>query len=208
MKVSKDAKVRDIKRYETANAVENAVDMVIGIMDDGTIRYEPYYEDFALFYNVVLYFIDGVEFEEGDTYETIQSDPHVNDIVDKFMRSNVGVDFAFDVRSIIEYRQEIYLSDRDAKLREAAKKSLESGVELNEALKRATETNIKLLEKQIAEAEKTEEIASNMTPQEIADLNKLILSGKFDMNALADRMMEKFAQQTQLERSNLVDDGK
>lgn len=209
MKVSENVKIKEnIKRYETANAVENAADMIISMDENGVIRYEPYYTDFAVFYSIILYFVDGVEFEEDDDYETIQSDKKVNEIVDKFMSSDRGFDFRFDVDDVVRYRQRIYLSDRDINLREASQKVLSASAELNDALKRVTETNIKLLEKQVAEAERTEEIASNMTPEEIADLNKLILSGKFDMNALADRMMERFAQQSQLERANLMDDGK
>lgn len=209
MKVNENVKIKEnIKRYETANAVEAAADMIINMDENGVIRYEPYYTDFAIFYSVVLYLMDGVEFEDDDNYETIQSDEKVNAIVKKYLNSDEGVDFRTDVDDVVRYRQRIYLSDRDIHLREASQKVLSASAELNEALKRVTETNIKLLEKQVAEAERTEEIASNMTPEEIADLNKLILSGKFDMNALADRMMERFTQQSQLERANLIDDGK
>lgn len=211
MKVSEDAKIReDLKRYEMVNAVDSAARMVISSNEDGEITYEPSMLGFALFYSTLLYFIDGVELEEDDTYETIQSNETVNAIWDDFIEeTELGHCFENDVRDVIEYRKKLYLDERNAVLRESARKAFDTAASMNSAAMKMAETNIKLLEKQVAIAEQNEAIAENMTPEEIANLNKLLASGEIDIEGMVNRVVEKYAQDIlEKERQNRTDDGK
>ena len=212
MKVSDDVKIKEnLKRYETSNAVETAVDMVLSIDVNGNINYNPAFIDFAKFYAVVMYLVDGVEFEDDDTYETIQSNEKLNAIVNSFIGEfdiygddeneatkfwELGCHFVKDVEDLLRFRKQLYLDNRNEVLREEAKKAFTSATTMNQLLTKLAEENIKLIKKQLDIAEKNDAIAASMTPEEIAEMNRMLLSGKLNLDDLAENTARRFVQES------------
>lgn len=212
MKVSDDVKIKEnLKRYELANAVDSAVGMVISRDENGDISYNPSFIDFAKFHAVVTYLVEGVEFEDGDTFETIQSNEKLNKLVDTFLGDDdgeeiddsvtpsfwwTGLNFNNDVNELIRFKKELYLSERNDVIREEARKAFESANTMNQLLTKLAEQNIKLVKKQIDIAEKNEEIANSMTPEEIAEMNRMLLNGKLNLDDLVESTAKRFAQES------------
>lgn len=191
MKVFDDVRIKEnVKRYELAPAVEAAVNMVIYKDENGEVVFNPCYQDFALFYNALVFFVDGIEFEEHDTYLTIQENEKVNALVNDFMKET---DYDIDFWDLLEFKKDLYIREQNSAVVKSAEKAFETASEMNKLLTKVAKTNVKILEKQLEAAEKNNAIAEAMSPEEIADLNRMLLSGKLDLDRLSENIAKNYA---------------
>ena len=208
MKVTGKIKIKDdLKRYDYANAIDMAVDIVIHETADGDISYNPSYEEFAKLCGVAFYLVDGIEFEDTDDYRAVDSNQELFDVVSAFLRGNG--DFAIDFVQALDFRKTYLMDNRNNTLRESAKKAFESAVSANVLLEKVAEMNLKLTKKQLEIAEKNEEIAEQMTPEEIAEMNRMLINGKLNLDDVAESIIGTFTRTSLSDaRTNEIIDAK
>ena len=184
----------EITRYDLINVINTIVDLVIYKDDDGTVQYKPYDKDFAFEIGVTNFIMDGVDLSNVvDFDEFINSNQGILDCLKEFKDNHVN-DYLY-IRSIsedmIEFKKKELLNRND-EINAKLMKALETEEKLNELSLELARKQAKILEQQIKSNEYEEEIAERMTPEEVAKLNQMFLSGEFDVNQMVDKVLEKY----------------
>ena len=208
MKVTGEIKIKDdLKRYDYANAIDMAVDIVIHETADGDISYNPSYTDFGMLCGIAFYLVDGIEFEDSDNYSTIESNEELKRVIEMFLLDEYR--FKDDFYELLDFRIDYLMDNRNKTLREAAKKAFESAISANTMLEKVAEMNLKLTKKQLEIAEKNEEVAEQMTPEEIAEMNRMLINGKLNLDDVAESIIGTFTRTSLSDaRTNEIIDAK
>lgn len=200
MKVTGTVKIKEnISTIDLGDVVELVVQYMIRKDNSGNIRYTPYFKDAGMTVGIARYLIDGIEFDENDNVlEIVESDEELNMIVETFKytkeHSHYKRYMSFihkNVTDIVEFEKQRMIhdySDIKAKLI----KTLNQEQELNKLSIKLAKNQNKLIQQQIKQNEYNEKVMEHTTPEEAAELNRMLLDGKFDINNIMEMAMDKY----------------
>lgn len=188
LKLKKDITL-DIK----IDIIEKIAEFIIGDGENRNAKFMPYIYDYAFIVAVAQYAVDNFKLDEYEDFSKITSDKSVLAVVNEFKEKYADdVDFIYkNVWDIVDYRKQKLLSPThglETKLLEI----LDTQKAFEDLRLTVLENENKVLKQQIKANEYQEEIYSKMTPEETAKLNKMMLEDGFDVNKIADIMMEKY----------------
>ena len=195
MKIEKNVRIKkDITIYDLANVIENVVPFIIRKDEDG-ITYTPYYRELGANIGIAKYLIEGIEFEEDDDIlNEISNNKKLSELIAQFSTINPK-DYSFimnNVTDIVEQKKQEYSAPDFSDIKERLLKSIEQEQMLNNL-------NIKLAKKQntiLSQQEKANEyqmkVMESMTPEEVAELNKKLVSGEFNVDKVAEMTIQKY----------------
>ena len=192
-----EVKIKEnITIYDLANVIETVVSFIIR-KENGEIKYRPYYKELALNIAIIQYLIDGIEIEKDDDTDSILSgiNEHyqILEALNYFVQSSDHYNFIMDnVKDIVEQKKQEYSAPDFSDIKERLLKSIEQEQMLNNL-------NIKLAKKQntvLSQQSKANEyqmkVMESMTPEEVAELNKKLVSGEFNVDKVAEMTVQKY----------------
>ena len=195
MKIEKNVRIKkDITIYDLANVIETIVPFIIRKDEDG-ITYTPYYKELGMNVGIAKYLIEGIEFEEDDDIlDEISNNKKLSELIAQFSTINPK-DYSFimnNVTDIVEQKKQEYSSPDFSDIKERLLKSIEQEQMLNNL-------NIKLAKKQntiLSQQAKANEfqmkVMESMTPEEVAELNKKLVSGEFNVDKVAEMTVDRY----------------
>ena len=195
MKIEKNVRIKkDITIYDLANVIETIVPFIIRKDEDG-ITYTPYYKGLGMNVGIAKYLIEGIEFEEDDDIlDEISNNKKLSELIAQFSTINPK-DYSFimnNVTDIVEQKKQEYSAPDFSDIKERLLKSIEQEQMLNNL-------NIKLAKKQntiLSQQAKVNEyqmkVMESMTPEEVAELNKKLVSGEFNVDKVAEMTVQKY----------------
>ena len=195
MKIEKSVRIKkDITIYDLANVIETIVPFIIRKDEDG-ITYTPYYKELGMNVGIAKYLIEGIEFEEDDDIlDEISNNKKLSELIAQFSTINPK-DYSFimnNVTDIVEQKKQEYSAPDFSDIKERLLKSIEQEQMLNNL-------NIKLAKKQntiLSQQAKVNEyqmkVMESMTPEEVAELNKKLVSGEFNVDKVAEMTVQKY----------------
>ena len=195
MKIEKNVRIKkDITIYDLANVIETIVPFIIRKDEDG-ITYTPYYEELGMNIGIAKYLIEGIEFEKGDDIlDEILNNKKLSELIAQFSTINPK-DYSFimnNVADIVDQKKQEYSAPDFSDIKERLLKSIEQEQILNNL-------NIKLAKKQntiLSQQAKVNEyqmkVMESMTPEEVAELNKKLVSGEFNVDKVAEMTVQKY----------------
>lgn len=159
-----------------------------------TDGYFPYFRERGVKSAIIKYLMMGLTFEDGDDKENlIYTDKTIAEKYKVFREENCDficlIEDYVDAVASYEKRKSIYQSQElNSKLLEIIdiQKAFEN-LRI-EVLKKENQA----LTQQIRANEYQEQILERMTPDEVAQLNKVMASGEYNMEQLSDYMMKKY----------------
>ena len=195
MKIEKIVRIKkDITIYDLANVIETIVPFIIRKDEDG-ITYTPYYEELGMNIGIAKYLIEGIEFEKGDDIlDEILNNKKLSELIAQFSTINPK-DYSFimnNVADIVGQKKQEYSAPDFSDIKERLLKAIEQEQMLNNL-------NIKLAKKQntvLSQQAKANEyqmkVMESMTPEEVAELNKKLVSGEFNVDKVAEMTVQKY----------------
>lgn len=183
----------DITQYDIGNIVDDAVEFIIHKDENDNIQYRPYYLDEGLRFGIIVYLLEGIKLDENETaLDVYENDPEIAKIVDSYLNDGAEI---FDIKDyiydIVEFRKSEYVHT-SSELKAELKKVFAKEQALNDILVDLATKQNKLLNQQIEENERNEEIMSKLTSDELAELNKKIASGDYDLDKMANIVVERY----------------
>lgn len=193
MKITGEVKIKDnITIYDLEKVIDTIVPFVI--RKENEIEYTPHYKDIGFKVGVIKHLVNGVEFEEDDNildYITTKELVEILTLFDENYESEKSY-ILTNAEDIIEYKKQVYLQPDYSDIKDRLLKSIEQEQTLNELSIKYAENQNKLLLQQIKANEYNERVISNMTAEEVAELNKKLASGEFDVNKVAEIAIDKY----------------
>lgn len=195
MKIEKNVRIKkDITIYDLANVIDTIVPFIIR-KDESGITYTPYYKELGMRIGIAQYLIEGIEFEEDDdVLVEITNNKKLSELINQFS-SISPKDYSFilsNVTDIVEQKKQEYSAPDFSDIKERLLKSIEQEQMLNNL-------NIKLAKKQntiLSQQAKANEfqmkVMESMTPEEVAELNKKLVSGEFNVDKVAQMTVQKY----------------
>ena len=157
----------------------NAINLIVSsYFTDG--EYTPYYSDMAQVMAVVTYFIEGIEFEEGeDIYDAVMQDEELNDMVHDILFEDDMIFVKDNAKDKVEFiKQKIIHSHADMD------KIIEACNVIIDSLENFSKLNIKEMKKEDMQNASIvlEKLASNnnLTPEVISNVLKDAVGFKMD----------------------------
>ena len=157
----------------------NAINLIVSsYFTDG--EYTPYYSDMAQVMAVVTYFIEGIEFEEGeDIYNAVMQDEELNDMVHDILFEDDMIFVKDNAKDKVEFlKQKIIHSHADMD------KIIEACNVIIDSLENFSKLNIKEMKKEDMQNASIvlEKLASNnnLTPEVISNVLKDAVGFKMD----------------------------
>ena len=179
---------------EKIDVINTMVSYVIDREKNGSLRYTPYCRYCGLVAGIARFCLEGVLWEEGDDlYSLSQQEPRLRSLIQEFME-NRQEEMEFiqtNASAVIEYRKQELLYRNplmDRKLGEI----LEKEAELHQALIRAARQQEELLSQQARQNAYNEEVMKLMTPQEMAEANKKLLSADMTPDQLTSQVAQQY----------------
>ena len=179
---------------EKIDVINTMVSYVIDREKNGSLRYTPYCRYCGLVTGIARFCLEGVLWEEGDDlYSLSQQEPRLRSLIQEFME-NRQEEMEFiqtNASAVIEYRKQELLY-RNPLLDRKLGEILEKEAELHQALIRAARQQEELLSQQSRQNAYNEEVMKLMTPQEMAEANKKLLSADITPDQLASQMAQQY----------------
>lgn len=179
---------------EKIDVINTMVSYVIDREKNGSLRYTPYCRYCGLVAGIARFCLEGVLWEEGDDlYSLSQQEPRLRSLIQEFME-NRQEEMEFiqtNASAVIEYRKQELLY-RNPLLDRKLGEILEKEAELHQALIRAARQQEELLSQQSRQNAYNEEVMKLMTPQEMAEANKKLLSADITPDQLASQMAQQY----------------
>ena len=157
----------------------NAINLIVSsYFTDG--EYTPYYSEMAEVMAVVTYFIEGIEFEEGeDIYDAVMQDEELNDMVHDILFEDDMIFVKDNAKDKVEFlKQKIIHSHADMD------KIIEACNVIIDSLENFSKLNIKEMKKEDMQNASIvlEKLASNnnLTPEVISNVLKDAVGFKMD----------------------------
>ena len=165
----------------------NAINLIVSsYFTNG--EYTPYYSDMAQVMAVVTYFIEGIEFEEGeDIYNAVMQDEELNDMVHDILFEDDMIFVKDNAKDKVEFlKQKIIHSHADMD------KIIEACNVIIDSLENFSKLNIKEMKKEDMQNASIvlEKLASNdnLTPEVISDILKNAVG--FNMDKATEEIID------------------
>lgn len=195
MNIIGEVKIKDgITNFDLANVVETVVSFVIRKDENGEIKYTPYYREYGLIVGIVKYLVEGIEREANDDLLDVYNDNTVVfETVNDFVKnSNDHMAFiAENVADIVEFEKQRYINDL-SDIKERLLKSITQEQALNNLNIKLAKKQNTLLSQQIKANEYNEKVMERMKPEDVAKLNEMVTSGKYNMEKVAEIVTDKY----------------
>lgn len=179
---------------EKIDVINTMVSYVIDREKNGSLRYTPYCRYCGLVAGIARFCLEGVLWEEGDDlYSLSQQEPRLRSLIQEFME-NRQEEMEFiqtNASAVIEYRKQELLY-RNPLLDRKLGEILEKEAELHQALIRAARQQEELLSQQARQNAYNEEVMKLMTPQEMAEANKKLLSADMTPDQLTSQVAQQY----------------
>lgn len=195
MKIEKSVRIKkDITIYDLANVIETIVPFIIRRDEDG-ITYTPYYEELGTHVGIAKYLIEGIEFEKGDDIlDEISNNKKLSELIAQFFTINPK-DYSFimnNVTDIVEQKKQEYSAPDFSDIKERLLKSIEQEQILNNLNIKLAKKQNTILSQQAKANEYQMKVMESMTPEEVAELNKKLVSGEFNVDKVAEMTVQKY----------------
>ena len=195
MKIEKNVRIKkDITIYDLANVIETIVPFIIRRDEDG-ITYTPYYEELGTHVGIAKYLIEGIEFEEDDDIlDEISNNKKLSELIAQFSTINPK-DYSFimnNVTDIVEQKKQEYSTPDFSDIKERLLKSIEQEQILNNLNIKLAKKQNTILSQQAKANEYQMKVMESMTPEEVAELNKKLVSGEFNVDKVAEMTIQKY----------------
>lgn len=195
--MKRDEVIKFREKY-TEDDVALATDLVAELVihkENDIIYYHPYYLNRAIKIALACYFVEGLEIDlENDiVFDVIEADKELKELLDEVLYADVSYQIREYAKDIIDFKKDLYINDI-SDLKERLFKSIEQEQKLNELSYKIVELQTKYLTQEIDNNEKTSEIMEKFTPDEIAEMNKKLLSGDYDTQKITDMVVSKYFQ--------------
>ena len=200
MKITGTLKIKEnITTIDLADVIELVVAYMIRKNDNGEIRYTPYFKDSGLSVGVARYLLDGIQFDENDNVlDIVTSNDELYMIVETFKHAKENLNYkrcmSFihkNVAEIVEFEKQKMIHDY-SDIKSKLMKTLNQEQELNKLSLKLAKNQNRLLQQQIKQNEYNEKVMEYTTPEEAAELNRMLLDGKFDLNNIMNMAMDKY----------------
>ena len=195
MKIEKNVRIKkDITIYDLANVIETIVPFIIRKDEDG-ITYTPYYKELGMNVGIAKYLIEGIEFEEDDgILDEISNNKKLSELIAQFFTINPK-DYSFimnNVTDIVEQKKQEYSAPDFSDIKERLLKSIEQEQMLNNLNIKLAKKQNTILSQQTKANEYQMQVMESMTPEEVAELNKKLVSGEFNVDKVAEMTVQKY----------------
>ena len=195
MKIEKNVRIKkDITIYDLANVIETIVPFIIRKDGDG-ITYTPYYEELGTNVGIAKYLIEGIEFEEDDDIiNEISNNKKLSELIAQFFTINPK-DYSFimnNVTDIVEQKKQEYSTPDFSDIKERLLKSIDQEQMLNNLNIKLAKKQNTILSQQTKANEYQMQVMESMTPEEVAELNKKLVSGEFNVDKVAEMTVQKY----------------
>ena len=195
MKIEKNVRIKkDITIYDLANVIENVVPFIIRKDEDG-ITYTPYYRELGANIGIAKYLIEGIEFEEDDDIlNEISNNKKLSELIAQFSTINPK-DYSFimnNVTDIVEQKKQEYSAPDFSDIKERLLKSIEQEQMLNNLNIKLAKKQNTILSQQTKANEYQMQVMESMTPEEVAEFNKKLVSGEFNVDKVAEMTIQKY----------------
>ena len=195
MKIEKNVRIKkDITIYDLANVIETIVPFIIRKDEDG-ITYTPYYKELGMNVGIAKYLIEGIEFEEDDgILDEISNNKKLSELIAQFFTINPK-DYSFimnNVTDIVEQKKQEYSAPDFSDIKERLLKSIEQEQMLNNLNIKLAKKQNTILSQQTKANEYQMKVMESMTPEEVAELNKKLVSGEFNVDKVAEMTVQKY----------------
>lgn len=195
MNIIGEVKIKDgITNFDLANVVETVVSFIIRKDENGEVKYTPYYREYGLIVGIVKYLLEGIECEADDDLLDVYNDNTVVfETVNDFVKnSNDHMAFiAENVADIVEFEKQRYINDL-SDIKERLLKSITQEQALNNLNIKLAKKQNTLLSQQIKANEYNEKVMERMKPEDVAKLNEMVTSGKYNMEKVAEIVTDKY----------------
>ena len=197
MNIIGEVKIKEnITIYDLANVIETVVSFIIR-KENGEIKYRPYYKELALNIAIIQYLIDGIEIEKDDDTDSILSgiNEHyeILEALNYFVQSSDHYIFIMDnVKDIVEQKKQEYSAPDFSDIKERLLKSIEQEQMLNNLNIKLAKKQNTILSQQTKANEYQMQVMESMTPEEVAELNKKLVSGEFNVDKVAEKTVQKY----------------
>lgn len=195
MKIEKNVRIKkDITIYDLANVIETIVPFIIRKDEDG-ITYTPYYKELGMNVGIAKYLIEGIEFkEDDDILDEISNNKKISELIAQFSTINPK-DYSFimnNVADIVEQKKQEYSTPDFSDIKERLLKSIEQEQMLNNINIKLAKKQNTILSQQTKANEYQMKVMESMTPEEVAELNKKLVSGEFNVDKVAEMTVQKY----------------
>ena len=199
MNIVSDVKIKKvISDFDLANVIETIVSFAIRKDDFGEVKYTPYYKNYGCIVGIVRYLLDGIEFDkDDDLFEIYCNNDSIHEVVHNYMKDNHDdMKFIYEhANDKIEFEKQRHINDI-SELKERLLKSIEQEQALNELNIKLAKKQNDILSQQIKSVEFNNQIMEYMKPEEIAELNKKVASGEYNMEKIAEIITDKYLHST------------
>ena len=195
MKIEKNVRIKkDITIYDLANVIDTIVPFIIR-KDENGITYTPYYKELGMNVGIAKYLIEGIEFEEDDDIlDEISNNKKLSELIAQFSTINPK-DYSFimnNVTDIVEQKKQEYSAPDFSDIKERLLKSIEQEQMLNNLNIKLAKKQNTILSQQAKANEYQMKVMESMTPEEVAELNKKLVSGEFNVDKVAEMTVQKY----------------
>ena len=195
MKIEKNVRIKkDITIYDLANVIETIVSFIIRRDEDG-ITYTPYYKGLGMNVGIAKYLLEGIEFEEDDDIlDEISNNKKLSELIAQFSTINPK-DYSFimnNVADIVEQKKQEYSTPDFSDIKERLLKAIEQEQMLNNLNIKLAKKQNTVLSQQTKANEYQMQVMESMTPEEVAELNKKLVSGEFNVDKVAEMTVQKY----------------
>ena len=195
MKIEKNVRIKkDISIYDLANVIETIIPFIIRKDEDG-ITYTPYYRELGMNIGIAQYLIEGIEFEsDDDILDEISNNKKLSELIAQFSTINPK-DYSFimnNVADIVEQKKQEYSAPDFSDIKERLLKAIEQEQMLNNLNIKLAKKQNTILSQQAKANEYQMKVMESMTPEEVAELNKKLVSGEFNVDKVAEMTVQKY----------------
>ena len=195
MKIEKNVRIKkDISIYDLANVIETIIPFIIRKDEDG-ITYTPYYKELGMRIGIARYLIEGIEFEpDDDVLVEITNNKKLSELINQFS-SISPKDYTFimtNIADIVEQKKQEYSAPDFSDIKERLLKSIEQEQMLNNLNIKLAKKQNTILSQQAKANEYQMKVMESMTPEEVAEINKKLVSGEFNVDKVAEMTVQKY----------------
>lgn len=194
MKITGEVKIKEnITDFDLGDVIETAVPFIIRETDKG-MTYTPYYGFMGIRVGIAKHLLDGVQFDDSDAVlDKVYENDGILNVIDTFM-SNNSKEMIFitkNIDDIVEFEKQKSIYDF-SDIKERLLKCIAQEKTLNDLAIKYAQNQNKLISQQIKANEFNEKVMEHTTPEDAAKLNRMLLSGEFDVNKMAEIAVEKY----------------
>lgn len=204
--IKTEPKLKTLTTNDKANIIETISDYIIGRDENGIAYYMPYMKDDAMVIAFTLYVIDGVNFESNDDiFDIYTKDKDINTLVTCFISNNIKLIAEIEsyVDDVVEFKKS-YIIHNNPILTNKIVEILDSQKVFEDYKYELAKTENHILNQQIEVNNRQLEIMNHLTPEEVAELDKRMLSGEYDQQKIADAVVKSYINTVATDKENVV----